>query len=205
MELPLKDRIVDAALGVAEERSWEAVRLHDVAARLGVTLDQVRACFREKEEIVDAWFDRADSAMLTTTARLRPNAQGDRERLEELLMAWFAALAPHHLPTRQMILGKLEFGHVHYQFAGLLRVSRTVQWWREAAGRDAVLPWRAIEETALTSIYLASVARFLCDSSPALERTRGLLRRLLEQAERAAQPLRAFGYRATHAGADARP
>jgi AcrR family transcriptional regulator len=195
MNASLKDRIVDTALGLAEERSWEAVRLHDVAARLGVTLDEVRAHFREKEEIVDAWFDRADSAMLQAATRAGMETLSDRERLEELLMSWFAALAAHRKPTRQMVLGKLEPGHVHYQFAGLLRVSRTVQWWREAAHRDAQLPWRAIEETALTSIYLASFARFLYDASPSFERTRRLLRRLLEQAGRASQPLRAFGYR----------
>ena len=58
------DQIVDTAVELAEQKSWEAVRLHDVAASLGITLDDVRAHFREKEDIVDAWFERADSAML---------------------------------------------------------------------------------------------------------------------------------------------
>jgi AcrR family transcriptional regulator len=189
-----RERIVDAALALAEERSWEAVRLHDVAARLGIALDEVRAQFREKEEIVDAWFDRADSAMLAAAGRPEIRALPARERLEELLMSWFAALAPHRRVTRQMILNKLEFGHVHYQFAGLLRVSRTVQWWREAASRDATLPWRAIEETALTSIYLASFVRFLYDPGADLAATRRWLGRLLDRAGRLAAPLRAFGY-----------
>jgi AcrR family transcriptional regulator len=188
-------QIVDAALALAEERSWEAVRLHDVAARLDLTLDDVRAHFREKEEIVDAWFDRADSAMLKAAARPALAALEPGERLEELLMAWFLALMAHRRVTRQMILNKLEPGHVHYQLGGLFRISRTVQWWREAAGRDATLPWRALEETALTSLYLATVARFLYDGSSDLAPTRRLLRALLARAARAAAPLGVFGYR----------
>ena len=133
----LRERIVDTALDLAEQSSWEAVRLHQVAAALGITLDDVRAHFREKEDIVDAWFDRADAAMLREAARIEVAALPMRERLHHTLMAWLAALAAHRRPTRQMVVNKFEPGHVHYQIAGLLRVSRTVQWWREAAGCTA--------------------------------------------------------------------
>jgi len=61
-QLELRERIVDAALALAELRSWEEV-LHDVAVAAGVTLDQVRLCFREKNDVVEAWFDCADSAL----------------------------------------------------------------------------------------------------------------------------------------------
>ena len=68
------DRIVDAAVTLAEERSWEAVRLHDVAAALNITLDDIRRHFREKEDIVDAWFDRADSAIDACIDSVTPSA-----------------------------------------------------------------------------------------------------------------------------------
>lgn len=51
------DQIVGAAVGLGEQKSWEAVRLHDVAAVLGISLDDLRTHFREKEDIVDAWFE----------------------------------------------------------------------------------------------------------------------------------------------------
>jgi AcrR family transcriptional regulator len=178
-----RDRIVDAALDLAARKSWEALRLHDVAAELRLGLDDVRAHFREKEEITDAWFDRADAAMLQVGAAPRMDALTPRERLHRLLMAWLAALAPQRRVTRQMIYGKFEPGHVHYQFAGLLRVSRTVQWLREAAHRDAVLPWRAFEETGLTAIYLAAFFYWMRDESENAAGTAALLDRLLERAE----------------------
>lgn len=183
MDPLLKDRIVDAALALAGETSWERVRLHDVAQHLGIALTEVHACFREKEDIVDAWFDRADRAMLAAAARPEIVALGPRERLQELLLVWLGALATHRRATREMILGKLEFGHVHFQWAGIMRISRTVQWWREAAGRSAPLPWRAFEETALTSIYLATFARWMSDQSQDSSHTRELLSRLLRAAE----------------------
>lgn len=182
-----REAIVDAALSRADQTSWEAVRLHDIAAALGVTLNDVRAHFREKEDVVDAWFDRADAAMLEYAARADVKALAPGERLERVIMAWLDALAPHRRVTRQMILNKLEPGHVHYQLNGVLRVSRTVQWMREAAGRDAALPWRAFEETALTSIYLMTFLRWMYDDSPESVRTREFLRRRLEDARRLAR------------------
>ena len=41
------DQIVDTAVELGERTSWEAVRLHDVAATLGITLDDVRAHFQK--------------------------------------------------------------------------------------------------------------------------------------------------------------
>lgn len=175
-----RDAIVDAALARADQTSWEAVRLHDVAAALGATLNDVRAHFREKEDIVDAWFDRADGAMLEQAARPEVSTLPARERLERVMLAWLDALAPHRRATRQAIWNKLEPGHVHYQINGLLRVSRTVQWMREAAGRDAKLPWRAIEETALTSLYLVTFFHWMYDDSPGSVRTHEFLRRRLD-------------------------
>lgn len=186
---PLREKIVDAALVLAERRSWEAVRLHDIAAELGITLDDIRKYYREKEDIVDAWFDRADRAMLKEGAKSELATLSPRQRLHRLLMAWFAALAAHRKPTRQMIVNKLEPGHVHYVVGGLLRVSRTVQWWREAAHRDAALPRRAFEETALTGIYLASFTCWMGDDSTDAANTAAFLDKLLAAAERVEKTL----------------
>lgn len=177
------ERIIDAAIALAEQRSWEAVRLHDVAAQLGVPLDAIRRHFREKEALVDAWFDRADAAMLGAAETAGFHALPTRERLGRLILAWLDALAPHRRVTRQMILAKLEPGHLHIQIPALMRVSRTVQWLREAAHRDATLPRRALEETALTTVYLLTFGRWMVDDSPGARDTRRFLERELAVAE----------------------
>ncbi|OOO01683.1 MAG: hypothetical protein USCGTAYLOR_02118 [Chromatiales bacterium USCg_Taylor] len=183
-EQDLKQRIVDAALALAEPRSWEVVRLHEVAEAAGITLDELRVYFREKEDIVEAWFDRADAAMLRAATAPGFLTLTTRRRLQRVIMAWLNALAPHRRVTRQMIYGKLEPGHLHIQIPGLMRVSRTVQWFREAAHRDAAYVQRAFEEVATTGIYLATFCYWMHDDSPGSGATKAFLERLLGIAER---------------------
>ncbi len=178
-----RQRIVDAAVALAEHKGWEAVRLHDVADRLSMSLEDIRLEFSEKDQLVDAWFDRADSAMLNDAATSAPVRLSRRLRFHRAMMAWLEALSGHRRVTRQMILGKLEPGHIHLQIPGLMRISRTVQWMREAAGYDADFPRRAIEETLHTSIYLATFTYWMFDGSANSERTDRFLRRRLNHAE----------------------
>ncbi len=158
---PQRRRIVDAALELAGQDSWEALRLADVARHLDCSLDDLRRHFREKEEIVDAWLDRADAAMLQ--AAPADSAEDPLERFENAVLVWLAVLRPHHGVTRQMIAGKLEPGHLHVQFPAVLRISRTVQWLREASGRRHALPARALDETLLTGVFVATFSRWLLD------------------------------------------
>ena len=180
----MREKIVDTALALAEKQSWEAVRLYDVAIEINVTLVDVHIHFREKEEIADAWFDRADSAMLVQAGQPDFLILSPRERLHRAMMTWFTVLAEHRRPTREMIFGKLEFGHVHYQVSGALRVSRTVQWMREAARRRVNLPRRAFEEAGLTGMYLMTFFYWMYDDSVDSMCTARLLDRLLNRAEK---------------------
>lgn len=173
------NQIVDTALELASQTSWEAVRLHHIADRLDIRLEDIRKLVREKEDIVDVWFDRADQAMLNA-ARAPGFAELDSEaRLVALITAWLDVLAPYRRVARQMIFGKLEPGHLHYQFQGAMRVSRTVQWMREAARREQTLPWRALDEVTLTTIYLSTFFYWMFDSSPDSGRTKKLVERKL--------------------------
>jgi ubiquinone biosynthesis protein COQ9 len=117
--LRLREAIVDTAVTIAERSSWEAVHLFDVASELNISLDDIRAHFREKEDLVDAWFDRADSQMLKAAETVEFLSLSPRERLHHLIMAWLDALAAHRKVTRQMIGAKLEPGHLHIQIPAI--------------------------------------------------------------------------------------
>jgi ubiquinone biosynthesis protein COQ9 len=200
--------ILDTALTLADEQGWEAVRLHRVAAAAGITLDDIRRHYREKDALIDAWFDRADAAALTLAASGELAALTPRERLFRLIMAWLAALAPHHRVTRQMILSKCEPGHLHIQIPAVMRISRTVQWLREAAGFESTFVRRALEETATTAIFVATFCYWLYDDSQNAQRSRAFLDRRLECAEALAHRVYGAGRepgpdRATPTGQDA--
>ena len=169
-------QILDSALGLADVCGWERLHLFDVAAELGVGLDEIARHYRDKDQLVEAWFDRADLAMLARAQEpeLQPLTPG--QRLEELLLAWVGSLAAHRAVTGQMLLYKLEPGHIHLQIGGILRISRTVQWWREAAKRETLHLARIVEESLLTGVYLRCFVHWLRHPEQEPAEFRALLR-----------------------------
>src|SRR5690606_30780306 len=160
-ETPSAQQILDTALDLADYCGWERLHLFDVAARLDIGLDAIARHYPQKDDLVEAWFDRADQALLARSRQADLLDLPPAKRLEELLVAWLNALAPHRSVTGQMLLYKLEPGHIHLQVLGLLRISRTVQWWREAARRDSTHLARIFEESALTGAYLRTFMHWL--------------------------------------------
>ena len=80
-----------------------------------------------------------------------------------------------------MLAYKFEFGHIHLQSLGLMRISRTVQWFREAAYHDSTGLQRIVDECALTAIYLTTFARWLFDDSANSQKSKGVLNTALHQ------------------------
>jgi AcrR family transcriptional regulator len=180
-QLTLQDRILDKALEQAEASSWEQLHLHAVAEALNITLDEIRQYFPQKDDLVEAWFDRADRVLLSAAL---PEDFLDLplyERLHQVIVNWLDALAPHRRLTREMLAYKFEFGHIHLQVPGLMRVSRTVQWFRESACHDSTGLQRIIDECALTTIYLTTFARWLFDDSVNSRKSKDVLNTALRQ------------------------
>lgn len=178
----VRDAIVNTAVALGARTSWEAVRFYDIAAELNISLEEIRGFFREKEDLVDAWFDRADGIMLRDAVSADFTTLTSQQRIYRLIMIWLDALAVERKVTRQMILAKMEPGHIHIQVPAVMRISRTVQWIREAAQRDATFVRRALEESVLTTIYLMTFFFWMRDETPASSETRQFLNRHLSLA-----------------------
>ena len=182
----LADQILETALELAESDSWETLHLYTIAQRLEISLDQIRRYYPQKDDIVEAWFDCADRAVLNIEPTPEFLKLTVRERLQKVIMTWMETLAPHRRITREMLLYKFEFGHIHLQTLGIMRISRTVQWFREAAQVDTTNLRRILEETGTTTIYLMTFARWLNDESADNKKTRDFLERALLKAEQCA-------------------
>ena len=182
----LAKQIMETALTLAESDSWESTHLHAIAQKLDISLDQIRRYYPQKDDIVEAWFDVADSAVLTIKPEHDFFEQRVCDRLHQVIMTWLEALAPHRRITGEMLLYKLEFGHVHLQVLGIMRISRTVQWFREAAQIDTTGLRRILEETGTTTIYLATLTHWLRDDSPDFHKTRDFLKQTLPNFENCA-------------------
>ncbi len=186
----LPARIVDTAVAMAEESGWSGVRLRRVAGQLGVPLSEVRRHFRDLDAVADAWFERANQAMLAPAEHNFADLPA-RQRLYALLVRWFDALAAHRRPTGAMIAAKLYLPHPHHWVPLIFNLSRTIQWLRDAGGLDAAGRRRQIEEIGLSALFLATLAVWTRDDTPGQERTRAFLDHALARADGAM--VRLFG------------
>ena len=176
---PLRDRILDVAVAVAEEDAgWYDLRLHLVARRLDLPLATVLDQFRDADAIADAWFARALRAMLREPEpgfdALPPSG-----RVHAVLMRWFDAQAAHRRVVGSMIGAKLHPSHPHHWVPMVFSLSRLIHWVLEAARLDARGLPRQAEEVGLTLLFLRALRVWLDDRSPGQERTRAFLRRNL--------------------------
>jgi AcrR family transcriptional regulator len=179
--------IVQTALGLAEEAgSWDAVHVHAVAREAGISLEELRRYFGDKDAIAEGYFDIADAALLAVCREPEWGELAIRERLYRAVMAWLDALAPHRGLALEMLLYKIHPEHLHLQARGIARISRTAQWIREVAMLPSVGWRRELEEAAITTMYLTTFSCWLTDKSAGAERTRRLLKRLLATAEQGA-------------------
>ncbi len=178
-----RDRIVAAALALAEEQGWANLRLHQVADRLGLSLAVVRAEFRDRDAIADAWFARALDELLSAPAAAvagRPPP----ERLQTVVMRWFDALAPHRSVAREMLREKLYPGHPQHWGPLIADLSRLIHWFLDAARITSTGRERQLAEVGLTALFLATLRSWLRDDSEGQQATRAQLQRGLEAADR---------------------
>lgn len=176
----VRRHVLQTALRLAEQAgSWDAVHVHEIAHEAQVSLDELRRHFADKDTIAEAFFDTADLAMVSLAREPGWLHTEMRERLFRVIMAWLDALQAHKGVARAMLGYKLKPEHLHLQARGVMRISRTVQWFRETALMPSRGWRREVEEAALTGIYLTTLAYWLRDTSPGSEDSRRLLRTLL--------------------------
>ncbi|MFY0991981.1 hypothetical protein [Halomonas sp. C05BenzN] len=183
-EPPLGERIVDEAVRQAEIVGWEAVRLTTVAARLELPMDRVLDEYRDLDAVANAWFRRGWRAMLAD----KPEGFAhwpERARLEHCLLAWFGTFAGHRRVTVEMLRTKAHLPHLHTWVPMVFDLSRTIQWWREAADLDAPYGSRRaqVEEVALTALFVATLAVWARDHSEGQTRTRRFLEKRLSRGD----------------------
>ena len=175
------EKILDKALELAAKRGWEEVRLQEVADSLGIGLDEVHRHYRQKDDLAEALFDRADRAVLAMAGSEEFRKLHGRDRLRKAIMTWLDSLAPYRHIVIDIFKYKLEPGHIHFQVLGALRVSRTVQWFLEAAGSRTSHLGRIMEEVGASSVYITTLIYWLMDKSTESGKTNDFLDRLLRK------------------------
>ncbi len=173
------ERLVDAALKLAAERSWARVTLGELAQEAGLTLAELHAVAPSKSHIVRAFLRRVDAAVLEGPA---PDASEPvRDRLFDVLMRRFDALKPHKAAVSSILDG-LSRDPVQ-ALCGWPALLRSMGWMLEAAGLDASGIRGALRAKGLALVWLASLRTFLTDESDDLSATMAALDKALKRAE----------------------
>jgi AcrR family transcriptional regulator len=175
------DRLIDAALALAERRGWRELALADIAREAGLPLARVHGLAPSKTAILEAHMRRTDAAVLSG-APADPGSDA-RDRLFDAVMRRFDAMAPGKAGLRAIVhdlssdpAGALCLG------PGLMRA---MAWTLEAAGIDSG-GWRGrLKAKGLALLYLSVLRVWLGDDSAEQSKTMAALDRGLRRAEQA--------------------
>lgn len=181
-----REKIVAAFFELLGEQPYEEIGFGDIAARAGLTLIDVRDEFGSAIEIIAAHMKQIDRAVL---------AGGDpelaeepaRERLFDVLMRRFEALAPQKAAVRSL-LRSAETNPPLALALNALAV-RSQQWMLTAADVGAAGPIGMMRAQGLALLYARVLRTFVREDDPALPRTMAALDRDLGRGARWARML----------------
>jgi AcrR family transcriptional regulator len=176
-----RDRILDAALALAERDGWSKASLAAIAEEAGIPLAELYAEFRSRPAILSGVMQRIDAIVLAGSTA-PDQEEGPRERLFETLMRRFDAMKPYRAAFRRIARGLACDPMVAVLSSPALL--RSMAWMLEASGVSTTGPLGRLRVRGLSVLYLDVLRTFLADESDDLAKTMAVLDRRLRQAER---------------------
>jgi hypothetical protein len=170
------DRALDAALRLAATRKWAEIALPDIAVEAKLSLGEMLRVAPSKASLLAAFGRRIDAAMF---ARAVEDEGTIKDKLFDLLMRRFDALAPHKAAVKN-ILADLPRDPASALCAipGLLRAMR---WTAEAAGIKTTGPLAPFKINALALTYLITLRTWVQDDSADAAKTMSALDKKLDR------------------------
>lgn len=174
-----RDRIIAAALRLAETRGWRELSLGEIAGEAGIPLAVLRSTFQSKGQILAAFSRAVDQAVLEKFAK--PTADAPRDRLFDVLITRFEIMQPYKAAIRRIRrdLGS-SFGEALAQFRPALK---SQYWMLAAAGISGEGGRGLLRVQGLLAIYARVFPIWLDDDDPGLARTMAALDRRLRRGE----------------------
>ncbi|MCB1496883.1 MAG: TetR/AcrR family transcriptional regulator [Bauldia sp.] len=175
-----REAIIDAFLALAAERDVHCIGLDEIAERAGVSLAELRGCYAGKLGILLGFARRVDLAVLAE-GPADPESEA-RDRLFEVMMRRFDALAPYKPAIRRMARS----ARCDPALAAILRrlAIRAQAWNLAAAGISHGGLSGRVKSGGLALVYGETMRTWLGDDDPDLGRTMATLDRALRRGER---------------------
>jgi AcrR family transcriptional regulator len=178
-----RGKIVDALMQLAGERRFEDISVRDICNTAGVSLAEFRDLFPSKGAVLASFSRRIDHAVLAQDNGELAD-ESPRERLFDVLMRRFEAMAPYREGVREAA------AWLRREPAAALAMNQVVmtsmRFMLEAAGIEAEGATGWIKLQGLALAWARVVGVWLNDEEPALSKTMAELDRVLTRGERAA-------------------
>jgi len=174
----VRARIVRAAFDLAATEGWGRADLSRVAAAAKVSLAKLHGEFPTKAAILDAFMRDIDQAVLAAGSADVDDCP--RDRLFEVLMRRFDALAPHKAGVAAVLRDGCD---PTVALIGLPCFLRSMAWMIEAAGLSSGGISGLARVNGLGLIYANTVRVWLRDDSPDMGKTMAALDQGLGRAD----------------------
>jgi ubiquinone biosynthesis protein COQ9 len=183
-----RDKIIAAAMRLAETRGWRGLSLGEIAAEAGVPLAELAREFKCKAEILAAFTRAVDEAVLAKFPA--PSADGLRDRLFDVVMSRFELLQPYKPALRNIAcsLGMSPGAALAQAFPAL----KSQYWMLNAAGIAGDGAGGLLRVKGLLAIYARVFPVWLKDDDAGLSATMAALDKHLRRGEAVAQGLSRF-------------
>jgi ubiquinone biosynthesis protein COQ9 len=176
-----RDRIINAALRLAETRGWRDLSLGEIAAAAALPLVELRKEFQSKGQILAAFSRAVDQAVLEKFPA--PGSEAPRDRLFDVLLTRFEVMQPYKAAIRRIrddLAGS--FGAALSQTGAALK---SQYWMLAAAGISGEGRLGFLRVRGLLAVYASVFPVWLNDDDPGMARTMAALDRRLRRGETA--------------------
>ncbi|MCW5682083.1 MAG: TetR/AcrR family transcriptional regulator [Xanthobacteraceae bacterium] len=183
-----REKILGAFLTLLAEKRFERIELSEIAKLANVTLADLRGEFGSTFDMIAAFMRETDKKVLSGGEQSKPDPeladQPARDRLFEVLMRRFEALAPYREAVRSLANSARSNPRLAL---GLNKLAvRSQQWMLSAAGIGSSGLVGGMRAQGLAAMFAQVTMTWLHDEDPGLARTMAALDRQLEKGERLA-------------------
>src|SRR5271166_1449639 len=163
----VRERIIAAALRLAETRGWRDLSLGEIAAEAGVPLVEFRKEFQSKGQILSAFSRAVDLAVIEKFPAPGPDVA--RDRLFDVLLTRFEVMQPYRASIRRIRddVGSSLGGSL----AQMQPALKSQYWMLAAAGISGEGGTGFLRVRGVLSVYARVFSIWLEDDDPGMART----------------------------------
>lgn len=178
------EAIVQAAVALATEESWDRITLDQVAKKAGITLDALHEHVCHKEDIVRLYFQQVDQKMLQQTEAADGSDESVRDQLFDVMMTHFEVLNQDRAAVKSMLMARMCQPDVVLQrLAGLCS---SLNWMMARAGLEPGGLKGHVRLKAMGLLYVFVLRTWWQDDNTDMAKTMAVLDKSLKRLEQVA-------------------